>query len=80
MAVRKRDVNEIASIVSTREPRLDDSIGLWLDGILRNDVLMLLVLLFHKTMEPPFEGFHLAITSSFSHPSSMRIKGIARKS
>ena len=42
--------------------------------------VMLLVLLFHKTMEPPFEGFHLAITFSFSHPSSMRIKEIARKS
>ena len=40
IAVRKRDVNEITSIVSTRYPRLDDSIELWLDGILRKDVLL----------------------------------------
>ena len=40
MAVRKRDVNEITSIVSTRQPRLDDSVGLWLVGILRKDVLL----------------------------------------
>ena len=40
MAVRKRDVNERTSIVSTRQHRLDDSIGLWLDGILRKDDLL----------------------------------------
>ena len=40
MAARKRDVNKITSIVSTRQPRLDNSIGLWLDGILRKDVLL----------------------------------------
>ena len=41
MTVRKRDVNEILiSIVSTRQPRLDDSVGLWLVGILRKDVLL----------------------------------------
>ena len=40
MAVRKQDVNEITSIVSTRQPRLDDSVGLWLVGIRRKDVLL----------------------------------------
>ena len=79
MAVRKRDVNEITSIVSTRQPRLD-SVGLWLVGILRKDVLLWCFSFYCMTMEPPFEGFHLAIYFSFSHPSSMRIKGIARKS
>ena len=40
IAVRKQDEKEITSIVSTQWPRLDDSIGLWLDGILRKDVLL----------------------------------------
>ena len=39
MTVRKRDVNEITSTVSTRQPRLD-SVGLCLVGILRKDVLL----------------------------------------
>ena len=81
MAVRKLDVNEITSIVCPIT-----SLG-WFHRVVARwnppkgrSFVMLLILLFHKTMEPPFEGFHLATSFSFSHPSSIRIKGIARKS
>ena len=36
----------------------------------RRSFVMFLVLLFHKTMELPFEGYHLAITFSISFPES----------
>ena len=81
MTVRKRDVNEITSIVCpiTLLGWFRRVVASWNPPKGRSFV-MLSVLLFHKTMEPPFEGFHLATAFSFSHPSSIRIKGIARKS
>ena len=81
MAVCKRDVNEITGSVNPIA-----SLG-WFHRVVARwnppkgrSFVILLILLSHKTIEPPFEGFHLAITFSFSHPSSMHIKGIAQKS